>query len=525
MKLFNKIPSRLLLVCSLATAMAPAFSSCSEDALDKVNEDNNNPRNISSRFTLTDVVVSSAFESISGDLNTYFGIYSEHFVGVSNQMYSAEMRTGEPQLASTYNNVWGSLYETLKNARIVANKAEQEGNLATQGMAQVMEALNGALLTDAFGDTPYFEAAPAVLVGGKPEFMTPQLTKQADIYADLHKTLDAAILNLDKGDKSKPGAQDFLYAGDAAKWKKFAYALKARLTMQTLFRASDKTAELNKVLSYVAQSFTSPAEAAIVNIYSTTNLNPFFSIQKSRESLAASQSFATKLTERNDPRLSRFFVAPRQSDNEGKQVVGAADPFFKPSPNGAPESASSQGVYMEPVASYAQTGNSYLFSYHELLFLKAEAHARLGQRAEAEASLKQALAAAFAALESDVSAALRASQVSFTTTTTALTANDATNYFDTQLATRFATNPLAEVMVQKYLATLNAGGESVIAYNDIRRMRALGENFVTLAHTGRFPLRATYGSGDTSTNVNVRTAYGDGTYVYSENVWWAGGSR
>lgn len=384
-----------------------------------------------------------------------------------------------------------------------------------------MEAFNGALITDAFGDAPYLEAASAVLVGGKPEFMTLQPTKQEEIYKSLHKTLDVAIVNLDKGDNSKPGAQDFLYCGHVAKWKKFAYALKARLTMQTLLRASDKTDELNKVLQFIAQFFTSVSDAAIVNIYDTTNLNPFFSIQKSRQSLAASQSFTNKLRERNGPRLARLFVAPRLSANKGKQVVGADDAFFKPSPNGAPESASSAGVYMEPLGSYAQTGNSYHFSFHHLLYLKAEAHARLGQCTEAEA----ALAASFAALESDVLAAPLATQESFTTTTTALTASDATSYFDTQLSTRFATNPLAEVMVQKYLSTLNAGGESIVAYNDIRRMRALGENFVGLAHTGRFPLRASYSVGDTNANVHVRTTYGDGTYVYCEPVWWTGGSR
>lgn len=102
--------------------MATALSSCSEDALDKVNEDKNNPRNIASRFTLTDVVVSSAFDAVGGDLNTYFGSYSEHYVGAANQLHGAETREAEPQVASTYNNEWGALYERLKNARIVANK-------------------------------------------------------------------------------------------------------------------------------------------------------------------------------------------------------------------------------------------------------------------------------------------------------------------------------------------------------------------------------------------------------------------
>ena len=44
------------------------------------------------------------------------------------------------------------------------------------------------------------------------------------------------------------------------------------------------------------------------------------------------------------------------------------------------------------------------------------------------------------------------------------------------------------------------------------------------ATTG-FPLRFGYGSSDTTTNPNIKAAFGDGSYVFTENVWWAGGTR
>ena len=80
-------------------------------------------------------------------------------------------------------------------------------------------------------------------------------------------------------------------------------------------------------------------------------------------------------------------------------------------------------------------------------------------------------------------------------------------------------------MNQKYIALWGASGEATESYNDIRRMKALGENYVTLANTGKFPLRCPYGSDDTLANPNVKKAYGDGQYVYTEPVWWAGGTR
>ena len=56
----------------------------------------------------------------------------------------------------------------------------------------------------------------------------------------------------------------------------------------------------------------------------------------------------------------------------------------------------------------------------------------------------------------------------------------------------------------------------------------MGDNFIVLdnpLNPSKFPLRFTYGSDDVTTNENVRNAYGDGSYVYTENVWWAGGTR
>ena len=34
-----------------------------------------------------------------------------------------------------------------------------------------------------------------------------------------------------------------------------------------------------------------------------------------------------------------------------------------------------------------------------------------------------------------------------------------------------------------------------------------------------------YGNSDVVSNPEVKAAYGDGQYVYSEPVWWAGGTR
>lgn len=183
---------------------------------------------------------------------------------------------------------------------------------------------------------------------------------------------------------------------------------------------------------------------------------------------------------------------------------------------------------------YAQTAPTALLSHREVLFLKAEALCRLGRSEEAAEVVKEGIEEAFANTERSIKAAAQAPAVlayggvEDISSDGALTKADADAYFETSVLPLFRANPLKETMIQKYLAMWGANGESTETYNDLRRLKALGENLVPLANpknAKQFPLRYTYGSDDTTANPNVQAAFGDGSYVYTEPVWWAGGSR
>src|SRR5665647_3939862 len=137
------------------------------------------------QYILADVITSTAFNVVGGDFNTYASAYVEHEVGTDNQLYRAEHRDNEPSAASTFNNVWGSSYAALKNARIAIEKCsvggKQEGNQVTKGIAEVLAAYNSAIIADMFGDAPYSEAA-LVNPDGSPKFMNPKIDTQKDIY-------------------------------------------------------------------------------------------------------------------------------------------------------------------------------------------------------------------------------------------------------------------------------------------------------------------------------------------------------
>ncbi|KLT64686.1 SusD/RagB family nutrient-binding outer membrane lipoprotein [Pedobacter sp. BMA] len=500
------------------------LAGCSKDTLDDINKDVNHPTDVQAKFILTDVITRTAFSNSGGDVNTYVSTYVEHEVGVHNQMYYSEMRITQPTAASTFNNPWGSLYTTLKNAKLIISKCSdngaEAGNYVTKGMAEVMAAYNLALITDLYGDAPWTQA------GDYKTYINPKIDKQEAIYTDVIKYLDDAIVDLQKKDLSAAGAQDLLYGGVASKWLKFAYGLKARYTMHLLKRSAATSADLQKVIDNVNLSFASAADQAAFSKYDATNLNPTFDFQWSRDGLGASRSLVDKLIARNDPRLRREFVD--KDWNQLGAVTTGSNAYNLMAPNGANDQI--QYFYNTSIFMFSQTAPTLLLSYHELLFLKAEAMARLGNSAATISPvLKSAVVAAIANTEVNVNAALNSPTVNsyggLTETTSAITATEAGTYFDTNVLPRLTANPLSEIMNQKYLAFFGASGESTEAYNDIRRLKGLGENLIEFKNTKAFPLRLPYGSDDTTTNPNIQSAYGDGQYVYSVPVWWAGGTR
>lgn len=468
------------------------FGACTENIMDDINKNVNNPEDVNSSLTLTDMMTKSAFSNTGSDLAFYSSVYIEYNVGIYGQMYDAEKRNNEPSSSTTYNNSWNSLYRTLLNLKTVIGKCSEgggeEGNYHNLGIAQILSAYNLALLTDLMGDVPWTEALqPGVIY-------TPKLDSQESIYAEIFKFLDDGIANLGK-ETNFPllGKQDFIYGGNAAsiaKWIKFANGLKARYTM----RLSLRSPKYGEVITLTNKSFADASEEAKFKYYPPTSKSPFYLFYTDRNYFGASQSFHDKLNAKGDPRDNVYF----------KPAKGQSSIEF--APNGTVSSA--QDRYGISAISLIDAP-TFLMSYHELEFLKAEAYVRQGASflPQAREALKKAITASFAKQNIGLSAA------------------DAETYFDEKVSGRLGNvnSALEEIMIQKYFALYEE--EAIEAYNDYRRLKAMGNDFIELENPLKFPLRFTYGASDVTANENVRNAYGDGGYVYTENVWWAGGTR
>ena len=512
MKLYKFIP-----------AVALLFASCSEDEMDRINTDYANPpvEILNGRLMITDAIMATGYSASSGDYSFYTSIYNEQIFGTgNNQFKNAELRQlAEIAGSSTFNNVWNSVYANLLNLKTIIGKCEpgglNDGNKDLLGMAQVLMAVNWGILTDMHGDIPCSEALQGIVN------MQPKLDKQEDIYAYIFTLLDDAIDNLTEAGASgmkNVKDQDILYGNNNAAWLAAAHAVKARYKLHMIKRDANAAAE---ALAEAKAALAGGFDGMALNVYDGTEslMSPWPAFQFSRDYAACSTTVENLLDERNDPRKN-IYIYYYCEDEE----LDPADPeYYAPlcgtpgdqdeaTLSGAWDLSAPKWITYDDSWSYPAypAATTHILSLAEVNFIIAELEARAGE--DCTQSLTDAIEASF-----DDSSAF------------GVIGQSADDYV-ASLSSRLSANALKEVMVQKYLSQCR--DEQVETYNDLRRCKAMGEEFVVMTNprnvngsSTRLPLRMPYGNSGVSSNSHVREAYGDGMYVFTEPIWIFGGTR
>ncbi|MCM1518728.1 MAG: SusD/RagB family nutrient-binding outer membrane lipoprotein [Pseudoflavonifractor sp.] len=489
-----------------------ALVSCTEDVMDDINKDNGNPpiEVIDGKLMITDAITSTAYTTTSGDYSFYTSVLNEQLFGCgNNQFKELEMRnTSETAGSSTFNNVWNGTYANLLNLNNIMTKCADGGLNAGQhdllGMAQLLSAINWGILTDMHGDIPCSQA-----IQGS-ETKQPVIDPQKDVYTKIMNLIDNAINNLqtaiDNGE-SHVGAQDLLYNGDASKWLAAAYAVKARYKLHLSFRDA---AALDDAATAAQKAIDLGFSGCDFDRFDgkSNSMNPWAAFQYSRDYIGNSASLHNKMADRNDPRCDVYFrhydasetgpvtygINGNLADAQKTYEIGAPG-WLEYQANGAPA-----GI----------AASIHILSLSEVYFILAEVKARKGTD-----------------YTSDLTNAIEAS---FDDTRSFGTVTGTAADYVASLSSRLADNAVKEVMIQKYISQVR--DENVEAYNDIRRCKAMGETFVAFENprdtqqgVNYWPLRLPYGNSDVSANPNVAKAYGDGKYVFTENIWIFGGNR
>ncbi len=472
-RIFAMKKNKLLYVAFAATLL---LGGCSEGLMDTINQERNNATDMTSKNLLPSVEVRTAFQTTGTDYAWYASIYIEQSAGTWGQQNAADQRIAQND-ASIFNNNWVSSYSILNTCKIIEDKCGYGGveypNFTVLGIAEVFDAYNLAVLTDLFGDVPYTDA-----LKGAANFQ-PKFDKSQDIYPIVQAKLDSAIAHLTIGGNS-PGQKDYIYGGNTASWIRAAWSLKARYYMRL---ANVDAQASNKALSCMANAFTSNADGFIFNNYdpnTSTLWSPWFQFYYDRSGLAAGMNLDSLMVKRNDPRIPYYFDL-----ESGVEFA----------PNGTADQTQG-GIYYFSFNTEDPGAPTPIMTYHELLFIKAEAEFNTGDGGW-QTTLQQAIESNFVYH--------------------GLTSGEADTYFTNDVLPRLtAGNELNELYTQKYIGYYEA--EAIEAYNDYRRTGVPAmTNPNNLTATGGFVNRYPYGLSDVSSN-GANTPQ---VNVYTDKLFWA----
>lgn len=355
-------------------------NSCSEDKLDEIDTNPNSPTDVPINLLLPQVEVDVAFAITNTDVAWYSSVFVQHTAGVHAQLQAADRRASLND-ATLVNNTWTTIYATtLPDLNQIIEKGstggEEEGRWIAVGIAKILKAYTLAIATDTWGRVPFTEAGQGAVLR-KPVF-----DPQEQVYAGIQALLDEAIADLAKESPS-PGARDIIYGGNAEKWTRAAWSLKARYYNR--LSNIDPTGSAQNALNAIANGFTGPQDNLVFNAFTTdaTGQNPWFQEAADRAHLAVSQQFVQTLQSLNDPRLP-ILVAPAPATG---QITGA--------PNGTQTNDQASTQFSDPTEFVLnETSPVQLMTYDELKFIEAEAHLRLGNTVAATTAFREAVTAA-----------------------------------------------------------------------------------------------------------------------------------
>ncbi len=266
---------------------------------------NDNPNATTTPITsalLTRVLSATAGNVWGNAIGNTGGLYCQY---MSETQYTDASRYATP----TFN--WdgyysGDMYD-LQNIINVntdpatkATAAQFGSNNNQIAIARILKAYYFMILTDAYGDLPYFEA----LKGNG----TLAYDKQDLIYPDLIKELKAAVAQFDGG-LTVQG--DIMYSGNVTKWKKFANSLTAIIALR-MSKANPTAGKAEFAAAITAGVIEANADNASITYPGGNFVNPIFDTyaQIKRFDLAVSKTVTDKLSSLTDPRINVYASNP-----------------------------------------------------------------------------------------------------------------------------------------------------------------------------------------------------------------------
>ncbi len=240
-------------------ACALVFASCSDSYMEDMNTDPSKAAVIDPNAQLTTVQLQTYGDlEMVETLRSYVYAFTQQLMGCWNTTNYGGRHTLD---LNEMGHIWQRYYLTgVKNITDAQVRTEGDATKVNiNAVVRIYRVYLMSLLTDLYGDVPYFEAGKG-FTDGK---FTPKYDTQEEIYSDFFVELDAAVVALDASKDRITG--DVIYKGDVSKWKKLANSLRLRYAMRISDADPQKAqTEFEKALAADGGVMTSAADDALI---------------------------------------------------------------------------------------------------------------------------------------------------------------------------------------------------------------------------------------------------------------------
>lgn len=378
-KTINKKIAVVFLMFSLA------LSSCTKD-FQEINTDPNNTPTALPQQLLAPALVSTMQYNMLRNRN-----FNNELMQVTVDLSDAEGKVFRYDYRANWADyLYNGWYTELTNFKdiykIASDTSTPDYNTSYMGISLICQSWVYSLLTDTYGDVPYFQSNKA-----KEGILEPVFDKQKDIYLDIFKRLDSANVLLAAG-KAISSTSDPIYGGNVAKWRKFGNSLYLRLLLRISGKAevsADVIAKIKDIVETHAADYpimTSNDESAILR---WTGVAPYTSPlltvrEQDFRAPAIASFFIDNLVVWNDPRIDLSYGTGSPTITNRWAIAPSGGAFIGVPSGYSPGNQPTKKSYFYSTSNNNNTGPTLMteplagmiMNYAELQFILAEAAAK-----------------------------------------------------------------------------------------------------------------------------------------------------
>jgi hypothetical protein len=385
---YKKITMKTIIykITGVAIMISVVLSSCTK-GFQEMNTDPNNVSVAKPGQLLAPAIVNVLANNLIRNRN-----FNNELMQVSIEPSDADGRIFRYDIRNTVGDgLYNGWYSELTNIKDVY-KLSSDSTLPTynryyMGVSLILQVWVHSLITDTFGDVPYFQSNK----GRDSLIFQPAFDPQRDIYLDMFSKLEQANVLLNATPRNSQEVidpnSDPIYKGDKAKWRKFGNTLYLRLLMRLSGKAEVATYVIGKIKDIVDVHsadypiMTSNAETAVLKWTGTAPyISPLGTIRPTDyDGPGLASFFIDNLVNWNDPRIDASGTYVSGTINRWG-IAKSGGRFFGLPGGYAPGTNPTFGSYFysntQARSLQSDSSTGILMNYAEEQFILAEAAAK-----------------------------------------------------------------------------------------------------------------------------------------------------